>query len=156
MNRITGQRSFSSSREARRYAERENKKKQREQDVNRWLSLSPEQRRAIIDEDAALKRIERNGITIEEVMHMEEEAYAKGVEAGKNSTFRSIFAAICLALHELHDFDDNQCTEVLNLVYDKAVYALTSAELVQEAFDEVGVELSFDGEGLNGPAEVKD
>ena len=148
-----------SGRALRRHDERVSDIEQREAEkiarARQWLNLTPEERRQRAKDIEALARIERNGITIDDVTQLEEDAYAKGVNDGREGTFRKIFAGICLALHELHGFDDEQCVEVLNCVYDKAVYALSSRELVQEAFDTVGVELSFDGEGIQEPASTK-
>lgn len=131
------------SRELRRMNEHESKKQQREQDVNRWLALSPEQRKAIVAENESLKRLERNGITIEQVMEMETDAYNKGVRDGKDGTFQTIFAAICLTLHEKYGFDGDKCQEVLNDVYEHACYSLTSAEIIREVMDSMGLELHF-------------
>ena len=131
------------SRELRRMNERENKKQQREQEVNRWLALSPEQRKAIVAEDEQLRRLERNGITIEQVMEMENDAYRKGVKDGKDGTFSTIFAAICMTLHENYGFDCDKCKDVLNDVYERACYTLTSAEAIREVYDTMGLELHF-------------
>ena len=131
------------SRELRRMNERENKKQQREQEVNRWLALSPEQRKAIVAEDEQLRRLERNGITIEQVMEMETDAYNKGVRDGRDGTFQTVFAAICLVLHERYDFDGDKCQEVLNDVYERACYSLTSAEIIREVMDTMGLQLHF-------------
>lgn len=121
-----------------------------------WLNMTPEELRQRVADNEVMKRIERNGITVDDVMRMEKDAYEKGVYDGRDGTFQKIFAAICLTLNELHGFNDAQCTEVLNGVYDKAVYALSSEELIQEAFDKVGVELSFGGDATDEPARVKE
>jgi len=144
------------SREFRRMNQRRQSAEEREANVRAWLAMSPQQRREYVENNEYLQRIERNGITTDDVIRVEDDAYKLGLNTGRDSTFRMIFAAICLTLHELHGFNDEQCIEVLNSVYDKACYALTSKELIQEAFDSVGVELSFDGEALDEPARVKE
>lgn len=144
-----------SGRALRRYNERQDAAEQREAKVRAWMQLTPEERRKFADDSAYMQKIERNGITAEDVMKAEMDAYKEGVLAGKNETFRSIFAAVCLVLNEMHGFNDEQCTEVLNGVYDKAVYALTSKELIMEAYEKVGIELTFDGEAFDGPVSVK-
>ena len=144
------------SRELRRMKERMQSAEERDANVRAWMAMSPQQRREYVENNEYLKRIERNGITTDDVIQVENDAYKLGLNTGRDSTFRTIFAAICLTLHELHGFNDDQCIEVLNSVYDKACYALTSKELIQEAFDSVGVELSFDGEALDEPARRKE
>ena len=131
------------SRELRRMNEREAKKQEREQEVNRWLALSPEQGKAIVAENKALSNLERNGITVEDVMRMESDAYKKGVDAGKNATLQTCFAAICLCLNENYDFDSDKCQDVLNDVYDRMCYSLTSADAIQEVMDKMGLQITF-------------
>lgn len=149
-----------SGRALRRYNEREEAVQQREAEkiarARSWLAMSPEERLRRVKDEEVYRRIEKNGIRIDDMMYAENEAYKKGLTEGKDATFRKIFAAICLSLHEKHGFDDEQCTDVLNDVYDRAVYALSTDELVREAFDEVGIELCFDGEALDGPVSVKE
>lgn len=149
-----------SGRALRRYNERVEAIEQREAEriaqARAWINMTPEERRQHVAAQEYVRKVEKNGITIDDVIKAEDEAYQRGINDGKSGTFRQIFAAICLTLHELHGFDDEQCTEVLNDVYQRAAFALTTQELVQEAYDAVGIELSFDGEGIEEPVSVKE
>ena len=149
-----------SGRAARRYNERieaiEQREAERAAKARAWMAMSPMERRKQMEQQEIFRRIEQNGITIDDLMRAENDAYANGANDGRDATFRKIFAAICLTLHEKHGFDADQCSEVLNDVYDRAVYALNTQDIIQEAFDAVGVSLAFDAEGLNEPASVKE
>ena len=80
-------------------------------------------------------------------MHRAEtEAYAKGIQEGKDATVRTCFAAICLTLHEMHGFGKDRCAKVLNDVYDRLCYALNSQEAIDEVYSTMGLEITFSGD----------
>jgi hypothetical protein len=85
----------------------------------------------------------------------EEDAYSKGVKDGKDGTVKTVFAAICLTLHEMHGFGKERCSRVLNDVYDKLQFTLTSQEAIQEVYDTVGLEISFAGDVTEDAVTVK-
>ena len=132
-----------SGRDARRYAQREQKKEQRKQELARWNAMTPEQRRAIVKENETLSRLERNGITIEDMTRLERDSYDEGLHRGRDETVRTCFAAICLALNERYGFGKKRCSDVLNDTYEKLMYALTSSEAIQEVYDRIGLEIRF-------------
>lgn len=134
-----------SGREARRYGERERKREQRQADVDKFWSLPPERRAQIIQDNERLKSIERNGITLDDLKRAEDEGYQRGVQTGIESTMRTCYAAICLALHELHGFGKERCARVLNSVDEKIVMSLTSEEAIREVYDQMGLEIVFKG-----------
>lgn len=134
-----------SGREARRYGERERKREQRQADVDKFWSLPPERRAQIIQDNERLKNIEKNGITLEELKRAEDEGYQRGVQVGIESTMRTCYAAICLALHELHGFGKERCAKVLNSVDEKITMSLTSEEAIREVYDTMKLEIVFKG-----------
>lgn len=146
MGKVKFQRNAKSTRELRRIAEREQGRQQRQQAIEAFWRLSPEERAQRIADNEAFKRISRNGITIEDMHKAEEDAYAKGLNDGKDATVRTCFAAICLAMHELHGFGKRRCSRVLNTVYDKLMFALTSQEAIQEVYDTIGLQITFNGD----------
>lgn len=146
MSKVKFKRNTQSSRELRRIAEREQGRQQRLQAIDAFWRLSPEERAQRIADNETFQRIQRNGITVEDMHRAEEEAYAKGVKEGKDATVRTCFAAICLTLHELHGFGRERCSRVLNDVYDKLMFALTSQEAIQEVYDTVGLQITFSGD----------
>lgn len=134
-----------SGREARRYGERERKREQRQADVDKFWALPPERRAQIIQDNERLKNIEKNGITLEELKRAEDEGYQRGVQTGIESTMRTCYAAICLALHELHGFGKERCAKVLNSVDEKITMSLTSEEAIREVYDTMKLEIVFKG-----------
>lgn len=143
MPKVKFQHNQKSSREIRRIAERERNKEQRIQAIQQFWKLSPEERQQRFADHAAVERIQRNGITIDDMYRAENEAYSKGIQAGKEATVRTCFAAICMTLHEMHGFGKDRCRKVLNDVYDKLTMALTSDDAIQEVYDKIGLEIHF-------------
>lgn len=132
-----------SGREARRIGERERRREQRQEDIARFWALTPEERAQRMRDQEDFRRISKNGITLEDVKKAEDEAYQRGLNAGIESTMRTCYAAICLALNELHGFGRERCSRVLNSVDEKIVMALTSEEAIREVYDRMGLEIQF-------------
>lgn len=145
-----------SGREARRYGERERDREQRMADVERFWQLPPEVRAQRMADNAAFQRIQKNGITLEDVKRAEEKSYAQGVQAGIENTMKTCYAAICLALNELHGFGTKRCKDVLNAVDEKVVMALTSDEAIQEVYDRMGLVIRFNAGPLEERVEERD
>lgn len=148
MSHFKGRRGFT-SRELRRMGQRELEKEQRHAQVQAFWNLSPEERQKRMADNETFQRISRNGITLEDMHKAETEAYNNGIVAGKDATIRTCFAAICLALHEQHGFGKDRCAKVLNNVYDKMVFSLTSEEAIQEVYEKIGLEIRFTGDILD-------
>jgi len=140
-----------SGREARRYGERERDREQRMADVERFWQLPPEVRAQRMADNAAFQRIQKNGITLEDVKRAEEKSYAQGVQAGIENTMKTCYAAICLALNELHGFGTKRCKEVLNAVDEKVCMTLVSDDAIQEVFDRMKLVIRFNA----GPLEER-
>lgn len=145
-----------SGREARRYNERreaaEQKLADRDARMARINAMSPQERERYFAQNQRIRDIERNGITLEHMRQTEEEAYARGLEDGKNATFETCFAAICLALNELHGFGSKRCKDVLNAVYENMTMSLNSADAIQQVYERMGLEIRFN-EGAAGVVE---
>lgn len=145
-----------SGREARRYGERERDRAERMADVERFWQLPPEVRAQRMADNAAFQRIQKNGITLEDVKRAEEKSYAQGVQAGIENTMKTCYAAICLALNELHGFGTKRCKDVLNAVDEKVVMALTSDEEVDEVYRRMGLVIRFNAGPLEERVEERD
>lgn len=146
MSKVKFRRATKTSREIRRMGEREQAREQRQRAVDAFWALPPEERARRMADNEAFQRISRNGITIEDMKRAEDEAYRKGVSEGKDATVRTCFAAICMTLHELHGFGKERCLKVLNDVYDKLCFSLTSQEAIQEVYDTMGLRITFRGD----------
>lgn len=99
-----------------------------------YLRMTKEQRM-----DALVK----NGITIKDL----EENYNKGYEAGfavaSGPVIKTCYAAVCLALNELHGFGMKRCKDVLNLVDEKILFSLTSMETIEEVWQKIGLQIDY-------------
>lgn len=156
MGKVKFGRNTLSSRQIRRMGERERTKEQRLQAIQAFWNLSPEERKQRMADQEAVDRIQRNGITIEDMYKAENDAYAKGVQAGKEATVRTCFAAICMTLHEMHGFGRDRCSRILNDVYDKLTMALTSDDAIQEVYDTMGLEIHFSDDITEETVSVKE
>lgn len=143
MGKVKFGRNTLSAREMRRMGEREQKREQRQKQMDAFWKLTPEERAQRIKDVEAFQRIQKNGITLEDLRNAEIQGQQDGYLAGKIETLRLCYAALCLALNEIHGFGTKRCKDVLNLVDEKVTYALTSDEAIQEVFDKIGLEISF-------------
>lgn len=143
MSKTKFKRNTLTSREMRRMGERELSRERRQQAIDAFWALTPEERARRMADNEAFQRISRNGITLDDLHRCEDEAYAKGIAAGKDATVRTCFAAICMTLHELHGFGKDRCSAVLNDVYEKLMFALTSEDAIQEVYDTIGLKIEF-------------
>ena len=146
MSKVKFKRNTQSSRELRRIAEREQGRQQRQQAIDAFWRLPPEERAQRIADNETFKRIQRNGITIEDLDKSYHEGYDDGARIAAENTLKNIFAAVALVLHEDYDFDDNRCMDVLNAIDQKVIYALDSREMVQQVWDDLGIEMTFSGD----------
>ena len=94
-------------------------------------------------DNAAFERINRNGITLEDMKNAEDQGRQDGFRAGREETLIICYASFILAMHELYDFDVDQCMNALNLADEKITYTLTSADAIREVYDEMGLTLNF-------------
>lgn len=147
-----------------RAARRHNEKRERMEAKQReaaeklayWKSLTPEEKARHTATQEAVARIEKNGITIEDLEQQYNLGVQDGRKAGMEQTFETMFATMALALNELHGFDAEQCVEVLNLVHDKTYYALSTDDAIQEAYDKLGLQINFNDDATADVVEVKD
>lgn len=138
-----------SSREIRRMNEREKSREDRKKAVADFMSLPVAERQRRIEDDARIASLQRNGITIEDLDKSYHEGYDEGARIAAENTLKNIFAAVALVLHEDYDFDDNRCMDVLNAIDQKVIYALDSREMVQQVWDDLSIEMRFDGNPLD-------
>ena len=99
-------------------------------------------------DNAAFQRINRNGITIEDLKNVEDQGRADGFRAGKEQTLIIAYAGFLLALHEVSGLDADKCLEVLRAADERIVYSLTSEDAIREVYEELGVTLNF-GEAIS-------
>lgn len=75
-------------------------------------------------------------------------AYEDGRTAEINGTYQICFAAVCLALNDIHGFGGKRCHRVLEKMQRYIVDCFTSADAVQAVYKRMGLTLDF-GDPLN-------
>lgn len=71
------------------------------------------------------------------------EEYQRGYDAGAEATLKSAYAAVCLALSEIHGFGLKRCKTVLSAMDQHVIYTLTSEEIIEEVWERMGLRLVF-------------
>ena len=143
MSKVKFRKATQTTREMRRLAEREAGRQARQKGIDAWWALTPEERKQRMADNEAFQRINKNGITLEDLRNCEIQGRQDGYKVGKEETLIMCYAAFILALNELNGFTADQCMEVLNLADEKVTYTLNSVEAVKEVYDKMGLTLNF-------------
>lgn len=85
----------------------------------------------------------KNGITPQDLEKEFERGRLDGFKTAAEPMLKTCYAAICLALNDVHGFGAKRCFDVLVAVDDYVANSLTSAEAIEEVFDRMGLELDF-------------
>lgn len=128
------------AREMRRMAERDSRHEERMKQVDASWALPPEERARRMADNEAFRRINKNGITLEDLKNVEDRGIKDGFARGAEETMLACYAAVSLTLHELHGFGHEECMAVLKGADEKVVYALNTQELLDQMRDELGIE----------------
>lgn len=89
------------------------------------------------------KRLIKNGITPEDLKREFEKGYTAGFKEAAEPVIRGCYAAICLALNDLHGFGQRRCADVLNAVDNHLTMTLTSAEAIEEVYERMKLTINF-------------
>lgn len=97
-----------------------------------------------MNKEQRIEALIKNGITLEDLERNYTEGYNAGFSEAAPGTFKTIYAAICLALHEKYGFGKKRCLEVLKAVDQYVMESLTSVEAIEEVYKRMGLEIAFD------------
>lgn len=86
----------------------------------------------------------KNGITPKDLEKEFERGRMDGFKTAAEPMLKTCYAAICLALNDVHGFGAKRCFDVLTAVDDYVANTLVSAEAIEEVLDRMGLELDFD------------
>lgn len=100
-----------------------------------WRKLTYEERKAALV---------KNGITIGDLKESREQGYKQGYSDGVTSTFRSIYAGLCLALDELYGFGSKRCKDVLSRTDAIVAEQLISYEATEAVWNRMKLRISVD------------
>lgn len=136
-----------SSRELRREQERKDRHEAKMSRIDAVSKMSPSQYARMMREKEVIARIQRNGVTLADLKENYDMGYQDGYKAGSTRRIEPImkmsYAAICLALNELHGFGTNRVERVLKLVDEKITYSLSSEEMIDEVLEKFGIRIDF-------------
>lgn len=89
------------------------------------------------------RRLIKNGITQKDL----EDEYARGYTAGfkkaAEPVIRGCYAAVCLALNDMHGFGQKRCGDVLRAMDNHLTMSLTSKEAIDEVYKRMGLRIDF-------------
>ena len=100
-----------------------------------WKKLTVEERKAALI---------KNGISVSDLEKAGKDAYKRGYDDGVTTTYKSIYAALCLALNETMGFGKKRLRDVLQKTDQIVLEQLTSLEAIEEVWDKIGLQLVFD------------
>ena len=86
----------------------------------------------------------KNGITPEDLEREYHNGYRDGCKKGTESTFKAVYAAVCLALKDTYGFGPERCARVLRAVNEAVIFNLSTEELIDEVWERVGLRINFD------------
>lgn len=81
----------------------------------------------------------KNGITPQDL----KEEWQRGYDTGAEVFLKTAYAAVCLALNELHGFGHKRCQDVLQAMDKHVLYTLTDVEAINEVWERMGLRLVF-------------
>ena len=100
MSKVKFRHTTQTTRELRRIAEREAGRQARQKSIDAWWALTPEERAQRMADNEAFQRINKNGITLEDLRNAEDQGRKDGYRIGKEETLIICYAAFILAMHE--------------------------------------------------------
>ena len=93
--------------------------------------------------DQKIAALIKNGISPADLKTSYDEGYRQGWRQGVDGTYQICFAAVILALRELHNFNQDQLCGVAATMQEHIVHSLTSVEAVQEVYKQTGLILDL-------------
>lgn len=89
-------------------------------------------------------RLLKNGITPEDMKTAYSEGYEQGVKDVAEPTIKAVYAAVCLAMNKYWGFGAKRCTRLLRAVDAQLLETIATQEIIQEVWDKMHLQLSFD------------
>ena len=96
-----------------------------------------------LTKEQLMQNLVKNGITPQDLEKAYEDGLRQGLLQSGLPLIRSFYAALCLALQELHGFGPKRCYDVLTSTDQHITDSLCSAELVEEVLDRLGLEIDI-------------
>ena len=92
---------------------------------------------------AAMARLLQNGITPEDLKKEYDAGFEAGFGASAEPMIKSMYAAVLLAAHDVYGFGSKRGVRLLNAIDRALTDTLTSTELMEKVYADIGVEMDF-------------
>lgn len=87
--------------------------------------------------------LSRNGITPADLEKEYDRGFNDGFKRAADPIVKGCFAAVCLALSDLHGFGRKRCMDVLNAMDGHLTMTLTSADAIESVYRRMGLVIEF-------------
>ena len=111
--------------------------------MRRQIARSNRQTVAQMSRDARKAALIRNGITPEDVQREYDKGRDEGFSAGVAATGKLTYAAIGIALHDLHGFGHKRILRVLQEVDRHVQMDFSSLDAAEELLEKTGIRLNW-------------
>lgn len=111
--------------------------------MRRQIARSNRQTVAQMSKDARKAALVRNGITPEDVQREYDKGRDEGFSAGVTATGKLTYAAIGIALHDLHGFGHKRILRVLQEVDKHVQLDFSSLDAAEELLEKTGIRLNW-------------
>ena len=89
------------------------------------------------------KRLLKNGISQQDLEAEYTKGYTDGFRRAAEPVIRGCYAAVCLALNDLHGFGQKRCGDVLRAMDNHLTMSLTSKEAIDEVYSRMSLRIDF-------------
>lgn len=93
--------------------------------------------------DERIKALVKNGITPDDMVSEYKKGWDAGFAQATEPVVKTIYAAVCLALNDLHGFGRERCIRVLKRVDWHLFNSLSSMEAIDAVYDRMHLRLDF-------------
>jgi len=108
-------------------------------------------------EDKAYQQMVRNGITQKDLDEAKKQGFYEGLDAGKQISVRTIYAAALLTLNEEFGFGKQRALKFLKVLDEKVCFTVDTDEVIDSIFEKFGFGIKFKGyDAIDGRIEQKD
>ena len=127
---------------------REARREQAKRDRSEFADIPEWRKRQIAVRAAAMERISQQGISPQDLKAEYDKGFEEGFKAAAEPIIKGCYAAVCLALKELHGFGSTRCMKVLKHVDDQLAVTMDGQEYADKVLDEMKLEIRFN-EGVD-------
>ena len=106
----------------------------KQKNTPRWMPKTKDER---------IKALVKNGITPDDMASEYRKGWDAGFAQATEPVVKTIYAAVCLALNDLHGFGRERCIRVLKRVDWHLFNSLSSMEAIDAVYDRMHLRLDF-------------